>query len=135
MQQLSVVPANCGKLLVFVQIPLLFFILRFLFLTFVASDPIVVSDFELFELSHLFLTVKAGCLCDVMEQAEHLAKVATIHHRGEVVDLLVNAENIQQVFNLLQRNLRGESIFFVLLGDALDHRTGISTASCLLDFL
>ena len=134
-QQLSVVLSDRYQLLVF-DLTLFFLLLLLLFLfAFVAFDPPVVSDLELFKLEDFLLIELTYGLCDVMKQAEHFAEVASVHHRSEAINLLVRVEQIKQVLDLLHRVLRAEAALFVLLRHALDHLAGISAACRLLKLL
>ena len=83
--------------------PLNFFFLLLVLLSLVAFNTIVVGDFKFFQLRNLFLIEHRYGLGDVVEQAKHLAQVTAIDHRLEVVNLLIAAEKIEQIFYLLQR--------------------------------
>ena len=83
--------------------PLNFFFLLLVLLSLVAFNTIVVGYFKFFQLRNLLLIEHRYGLGDIVEQAKHLAQVATIYHRLKVVDLLIAAEKIEQIFYLLQR--------------------------------
>ena len=99
-QQLSVMSPHSCHLLVLKFVAFLF-LCHLLLLSLVAPNSIIVGDLKLLKLGHLFLVEESDCLGDVVEEPKHLTKVLSVDHRREVVYLLVPAEQVEKILDLL----------------------------------